>query len=73
MRGKLMGCLRGWLLDVYIQRDEAVLWILDEDRERVRLVDQYTPFFHIKPRNHDAEQELCTQLSGHPEVKALGI
>jgi DNA polymerase elongation subunit (family B) len=42
----------GWLLDVYIEQDKAILWIKSEDKKILKLIDSsYQPFFYILPRN----------------------
>jgi hypothetical protein len=35
----------GWLLDVSIEQDKAVLWIKTVDKNILRLTDTYQPFF----------------------------
>jgi DNA polymerase elongation subunit (family B) len=39
----------GWLLDVRLEGDEAVLWIRNHQRGRVKLQDRYSPDFYAEP------------------------
>ena len=52
----------GWLLDVYIEEDEAVLWIKTEDGNSVKLVDCYEPYFYIEPKSEKEGAELFQVL-----------
>jgi DNA polymerase elongation subunit (family B) len=50
----LLSICTGWLLDVYIEQDKAILWIKTEGQKILRLTDPYYPYFYILPRNdHD--------------------
>ena len=54
----------GWLLDVYIEDDQAVLWIKTEDDNTVKLIDFYEPYFYIEPKS---------EKDGVESFKSLGI
>src|SRR5919108_3223578 len=42
----------GWLLDISIENEYAILWIkTEEDRQILKLRDSYYPGFYILPRN----------------------
>ena len=41
----------GWILDVYIEDNEAVLWIKTEQGQVLKLIDDYEPVFYIQPKN----------------------
>ncbi len=43
----------GWLLDVSIDNDHAILSIKTEDGQILKLTDSYCPTFYILPRNED--------------------
>jgi DNA polymerase elongation subunit (family B) len=60
--------LEGWLLDVYIQRDKAVLWMKTEGGKVVRLTDKYTPSFYLKPKDTLDIMQLAALLETHPNV-----
>ena len=48
----LMTSCIGWLLDISIENNDAVLWIkTEEDRQILKLRDSYHPGFYILPRN----------------------
>ncbi len=63
----------GWLFDVHIQNDEAVLWIKSEDGNLLRLTDRYAPFFHVRPATSDAESELLYRLAECPVVGSVSV
>ncbi|MGC2425706.1 MAG: DNA polymerase domain-containing protein, partial [Nitrososphaeraceae archaeon] len=48
----------GWLLDVYIEEDQAVLWIKTEEGNSLKLVDCYEPYFYIEPKSEKDGTEL---------------
>ena len=60
--------MTGWLLDVYIQGNKAVLWIKAEDGSAVRLIDRYTPSFYIKPEDPSEMEQLAAILSTHTNI-----
>ena len=57
----------GWLLDVAFTGGQAVLWIRDPDRGRVKLLDKYHPDFFVEPRGVKAEQLRCL-LEEHAHI-----
>ena len=63
----------GWLFDVYIRNDRAILWIRCEDGRVLRLEDRYVPFFHLKAVDKEAEQQLLYQLPECEGVRAAFV
>jgi DNA polymerase elongation subunit (family B) len=65
--------IRGWIIDAYIQGDAAVLWVRTENGEAVRLTDDYSPSFYLKPKedSHEAIMELSALLSTHPNISCV--
>jgi DNA polymerase elongation subunit (family B) len=61
----------GWLLDVSIEQDKAVLWIKTVDMKILRLTDSYQPFFYILPRNEQDGQYLFHILSQQSAIKKV--
>jgi DNA polymerase elongation subunit (family B) len=59
----------GWIIDVYIENDEAILWIKKEDGSAIRLVDEYDPSLYILPRRETDGAELFQILSDLSIVK----
>jgi DNA polymerase elongation subunit (family B) len=53
----------GWLFDISIENDQAVLWIKTTDRQILKLVDSYQPSFYILPRNESDGLHLFQVLS----------
>ncbi len=61
----------GWLLDVYIENNEAVLWIKTEDGQVLKLIDDYEPVFYIQPKDNKSGMELFQILSELELVKEV--
>jgi DNA polymerase elongation subunit (family B) len=58
----------GWLLDVSIDNDHAILWIKTEDGQVVKLRDSYHPAFYILPKNESDGLYLFQILSREEEI-----
>ena len=54
----------GWLLDVSIENDNAILSIKTEEGEILKLRDSYYPVFYILPRNESLFQSLSREEEG---------
>lgn len=57
----------GWLLDLYPQRDDIILWFIMESGERRRIVDRFEPSFYVRgltARNADDFQHNVASLPG---------
>jgi DNA polymerase elongation subunit (family B) len=67
----LLSNCTGWLLDVSIEQDKAILWIKTEDKKILRLTDTYQPFFYILPRNEQDGQYLFHILSQQSAIKKV--
>lgn len=63
-----MQSIRGWILDVYIEGSEAVLWLKSEDGRVIRLTDRYEPSFYVEPEEPSQIEELLSILSIHPNI-----
>jgi DNA polymerase-2 len=63
----LTSCV-GWLLDVSIDNDHAVLWIKTEDGQILKLRDAYHPRFYVLPRNESDGLHLFQILSREEEI-----
>jgi DNA polymerase elongation subunit (family B) len=63
----LTNCV-GWLLDVSIDNDHAILSIKTEDGQILKLRDLYRPGFHILPRNEVDGLHLFQVLSREEEI-----
>jgi DNA polymerase elongation subunit (family B) len=61
-------CCIGWLLDVSIDNDHAILWIKTEDGQMLKLRDSYNPGFYILPRNESDGLHLFQILSREEEI-----
>ena len=51
----------GWLLDVSIENDHAILSVKAEDGQALKLRDSYYPGFYILPRNESLFQSLSRE------------
>jgi DNA polymerase elongation subunit (family B) len=67
----LIASSTGWLLDVSIEQDKAILWIKSVDEKILRLTDTYQPFFYILPRNEQDGQYLFHILSQQSAIKKV--
>ena len=61
----------GWLLDVYIEEDQAVLWIKTEEGNTLKLVDCYEPYFYIEPKSEKDGIELFQILRDMELIKEI--
>ena len=61
----------GWLLDVSIDNDHAILWLKTEDNQILKLRESYHPELYILPRNESDGSYLFQILSREEEVKKL--
>ncbi|MFQ5710976.1 MAG: DNA polymerase domain-containing protein [Candidatus Geothermarchaeales archaeon] len=68
-----MGSDTGWILDVYVQGGEAVLWIRTEDGHILRLTDGYAPDLYILPRTREDLNTLYRVLGDHPSVVSAAL
>jgi DNA polymerase elongation subunit (family B) len=57
----------GWLLDVSINIDYAIVWIKTEEGQILKLKDSYHPGFYILPRN-ESDGHLFQILSREEEI-----
>jgi DNA polymerase elongation subunit (family B) len=68
----LIASCTGWLLDVYIEQDKAILWIKSEDKKILKLIDSsYQPFFYILPRNEQDGHYLFHVISQQSLVRKV--
>ena len=67
----MLSSCTGWLLDVSIEEDKAILWIKTVDKKVLKLTDSYQPFFYILPRNEQDGQYLFHILSQQSEIKKV--
>jgi DNA polymerase elongation subunit (family B) len=58
----------GWLLDVSINNDYAIVWIKTEKGQILKLRDSYHPGFYILPRNESDGLHLFQILSREEEI-----
>src|SRR6476659_7462087 len=59
----------GWILDVYIEDDEAVLWVKTDDGQALKLIDSYEPTFYIQPKSEQSGTEILQILQDLELVK----
>ena len=63
---------KGWVLDVYIEDNEAILWVKTEEEKVLKLFDNYEPVFYIQPKNENCEKEIFQILQDLELVKEIG-
>ena len=61
----------GWLLDVYIEEDQAILWIKTEEGNTLKLIDCYEPYFYIEPKSEKDGVELFQILRDMELIKEI--
>ena len=61
----------GWILDVYIEDNEAVLWVKTEQGQVLKLFDEYEPIFYIQPKNDKSGTEVLKILQDLELVKEI--
>ena len=54
----------GWILDVYIEDNEAVLWIKTEEGQVLKLIDYYEPVFYIQPKSEQVWNRNLSNFTG---------
>lgn len=63
--------LSGWILDAYVSRGEAVIWVKGADGGCHRITDRYSPFFHVEPASAEEEDGVAYRLTECPDVKGV--
>ncbi len=63
----------GWILDVYVQGDEAVTWLRTIEGQTLRITDAYHPSLYILPKTREDAKELFEALNRHPNIVALAF
>jgi DNA polymerase I len=63
----------GWLLDVYVQGNQAVLWLKTDTGRVVRLLDRYSPSFYVRPNGWAEECQLTQMLAESPAVSCVSV
>ena len=63
-----MGSAVGWIIDAYIEGDEAAIWIKTTDNRAIKLKDTYQPTLYALPKGREEGEKLTTLLQQHPSV-----
>ena len=58
----------GWLFDVSIEHDQAVIWIKTSDKKVLKLTDSYHPSFYILSRSETDGLYLFQILSRQQDI-----
>ncbi len=66
----IQNCI-GWILDVYIEHDQAILWVKTQDGQVLRLIDDYDPVFYIHPKDEKSGEEIFQILSDMELIKEI--
>jgi hypothetical protein len=61
----------GWILDISVEQNRAVIWIKTTDRNILRLVDKYYPNFYVLPRDEFAGEALFQILSQESMIEKV--
>jgi DNA polymerase elongation subunit (family B) len=63
--------VEGWLLDVAFEDRQAVLWVRDPQRGRVKLSEPYSPEFYVEPTV--PPEELKEAIEEHPGIRRVDV
>lgn len=58
----------GWLFDISVENDKAIIWIKTEDKKILKLRDSYQASFYILPRNESDGLQLLRILSQQHDI-----
>ena len=58
----------GWILDISIEQNSAVIWIKSTEGNVLKLLDAYQPNFYILPKDEFAGSALFRMLSQESTV-----
>ncbi|MCP8308407.1 MAG: hypothetical protein H3Z54_06895 [archaeon] len=61
----------GWILDVYVEGDEAIIWLRTEDGKIIKLRDEYHPSFYILPKTAEQGEQLLSSLKDEPSIRKV--
>ena len=53
----------GWILDVSVEQNRAIIWIKTSERQILKLFDNYKPTFYILPNGAEIFQILSHENS----------
>jgi len=51
--------LQGWILDVYPSREGMILWLIDANQKRYRLIDPFSPAFYVSGSPEQVARLRC--------------
>lgn len=61
----------GWIFDLYVEGDEAIIWLRTEDGKVIKLKDEYQPNFYILPKTSEQGEGLLSSLKEEPSVRKV--
>lgn len=61
----------GWILDVYIEDNDAIIWMKTEQGQVLKLIDDYQPVFYIQPKSEQSGTEILQILQDLELVKEI--
>ncbi len=61
----------GWILDIYIEDNEAILWVKTDEEQVLKLFDNYEPVFYIQPKNENCGNEILQILHDLELIKEI--
>jgi hypothetical protein len=63
-----MAHCNGWILDVFVEANRAIIWIKTLEEQILKLFDTYEPIFYVLPKDEDAGAEIFQMLSHEVSV-----
>ncbi|NWG08808.1 MAG: hypothetical protein HXX80_00590 [Nitrososphaerales archaeon] len=61
----------GWILDVCVGGEEAIIWLRTEDGKVIKLKDEYHPSFYIQPKTTGQGERLSSLLKEQLCIKKV--
>ena len=61
----------GWILDVSVEQNRAIIWIKTSEGQTLKLFDTYEPTFYVHPKDEDAVVEIFRLLSYQTGVRKV--
>jgi hypothetical protein len=58
----------GWLLDLYVEDDNIVVWIKTQKGKVLKFIDDYNPYLYILPKTEYDGEQLFRILSQQTDI-----
>jgi DNA polymerase elongation subunit (family B) len=62
----------GWILDVYVEGSEAIIWLKTTDNQAIKLRDRYQASLYVLPKTTEDGERLLFLLRDEPSIAYAG-